>query len=137
MELIEDPIVYKMNTLPAEMICEIVKHLDGRDMIRFMMSNKELYNMFKKERKKIYWKMYDEAKKHNKNLFDAYEYGVYEDYFDDMKFKCLMCFKYLSYAENCWLGIQYCDKCSEYINDIKGIHYLYPCIYTYVNKYDL
>jgi len=51
------------------MICEIDKYLDGRDKIRFIMTNKELYNMFKKQRKKVYWKMYDEAVKYNKKQF--------------------------------------------------------------------
>jgi len=46
-----------------------------------------------------------------------------------MKLKCLIWFKYLRFAD----GMQYCDKCEDYIDEIEGIHYLYPYIYRYVN----
>jgi hypothetical protein len=43
-----------MDTLPAAMIYELVSHLENGEMVKFSMVNKQIYDMFENERKKLY-----------------------------------------------------------------------------------
>jgi len=75
-----------MNKLPNEMIFEIVKHLDGDEMVKFSMVNKPMYSMFENERKKLYKQR---ATKFNKRQFDLYMFeGIEKIYL-----RCLSCFR--------------------------------------------
>jgi hypothetical protein len=61
---------YKMDTLPKEMIFEIVSHLEGDEMVKFSMVNKQMYSMFENERKKLCDTVKQRAIKLNKMQFE-------------------------------------------------------------------
>jgi len=85
-----------MDTLPSEMIFEIVSHLHGDEMVKFSMVNKEMY-----------------VDQHN-----AYynEYG--EELLDDVEniqIRCLSCFRKISLVDH--YEHQLCDECMNGVID--------------------
>jgi len=109
-----------MNTLPNEMVFEIVKYLYGDEMVKFSMVNKQMYSMFENERKKLYDTVKQRAIKSNEMVFDLVamhntyynEYGVelFDD-IEDLQIRCLSCFRRISLADH--YDVQLCEECMD------------------------
>jgi hypothetical protein len=114
-------LTYKMDTLPPEMIFEIVSHLNGDEMVKFSMVNKQMYSMFENERKKLYDTVKQRAIKFNKMQFDLIGmYNVYyadsgEELFDinEIHIRCLSCFRKISLVDH--YDLQLCYECMNYV----------------------
>jgi len=114
-----------MDTLPSEMIFEIVKHLDGDEMLKFSMVNKEMYDMFENERKKIYQQRaieFNEMQFDLIRMYDKYSdmYGEeLADIYEKMYIRCLSCFRKISFYdyenEN---DNEICDECMKHEAEI-------------------
>jgi len=79
---------YKMDTLPNEMVFEIVKHLYGDEMVKFSMVNKQMYSMFENERKKLYDTVKQRAIKSNEMVFDLV--AMHNTYYNEYGVELLM-----------------------------------------------
>jgi hypothetical protein len=96
-----------MDTLPADMICEIVSHVEGEDLVKFSMINKRTYDILDSERKKFKDIVRQKAVKLNKMAYDTLLKGRthYEDTseelfpIDDLQIRCLGCFKSINLIE--------------------------------------
>jgi len=60
-----------MNTLPLEMVYEIATHLEGEDLVKFSMINKDIYKLLSSERKKSKDIVRQRAIKLNKMVYDS------------------------------------------------------------------
>jgi hypothetical protein len=114
---------YKMDTLPNDMIFEIVSHLHGDEMVKFSMVNKQMYSMFENERKKLYDTVKQRAIKFNQMMFDLVamhvsyynEYGVeLLDDIEDIQIRCLSCFRRINLVDH--YEHQLCDECMNGVN---------------------
>jgi len=121
-----------MDTLPAEMVCEIAKHLSGVDLLNLASTCKNFNKILRKEASQEVESMqFDKYVKHNLQQLKIYrEVGLTRSYY----LKCMFCGKEQRHKYP-FSRYYACLSCRREYNLPLGVgDYLLPCRHVFYNS---